>query len=63
MRLITRDYGTCTYTGLLPSFLSHTVQKMGREPGRFHQVYDDVLCVVLVIELLPVFDLAECHSV
>jgi len=42
---------------LLPSFLSHTVQKTKREPGQFDHVCDDILCmalcVVLVIELLP----------
>ena len=43
--------------------MSHTVQETRREPGRSHHVHDDevcvVLCVVLVIELLPmhvVFD-------
>lgn len=31
---------------LLPNFSSHTVQKMGRKPGRFDYVCIDVLCVV-----------------
>ena len=44
-------------TSLVPSFFSHTVQKMGREPGRFDHVHDSILRMVLyavwVIELSP----------
>ena len=46
---------------LLPSFLSHTVQKMGREPGRFDHVRDDVLCVALCVVL--VIELSPTHAV
>ena len=58
---------TCLVPRLLPSFLSHTVQKTGREPGRFDHVRDDVLyvvlCVVLVIELSPTHAiLTHCQS-
>jgi len=39
---------------LLPSFLLHTVQKTGREPGRFDDLLlGMVLCVIWGIELLP----------
>jgi len=42
---------------LLPSFLLHTVQKTGRESGRFDHLHKDVLGMVLwvvwVIQLLP----------
>ena len=48
---------------LLPSFLSHTLQKTGREPGRFDHVHDDILCVVLcmvwIIELSPMHAVFE----
>ena len=52
---------------LPPSFLSHTVQKTGREPGRFHHVHNDVLClalrVVWVIELSPMHVAFEALTV
>ena len=46
---------------LLPSFLSHTVQKTGREPRQFDHVRDDVLCVVLCMVL--VIELSPTHAV
>jgi len=40
---------------------------MGREPGRFDHVHDDVLCMVLcialVIELSPTQAVLECLTV
>ena len=51
------DIGFILIPRLLPSFLLHTVQRTGREPGQFYHVRDDVLCIVLcvvwVIKLLP----------
>ena len=48
---------------LLPSFLLHTVQKTGREPGQFDHLHKDVLCMVLcvvwVIELSPMHTALE----
>ena len=45
------------YSNLTPAFLHMLCKINGGEPGRFHHVHDDVLCeilcVVLVIELLP----------
>ena len=36
---------------------------MGREPGRFDHVPRDILCVVLIIELLPTHsDLKYCPA-
>ena len=55
--------GSSLIPRLLPSFLSHTVQKMGREPGRYDHVRDDVLCMVLVIELLHTHAVLECITV
>ena len=40
-----------SFPGSSPAF-SHTVHKMGREPGRSHNVHDDVLCVVLCVVLV-----------
>ena len=44
----------CESCSLVPRLISsYTVQKMGREPGSFDPVGDDVLCVVWIIKLLP----------
>ena len=47
----------------LPSFLSHTVQKikMGREPGQFDRLRNDVLCVVSCV--VWVIELSPTHAV
>ena len=51
----------------LPTFCRILYKKMGREPGQFDHVRDDVLCVVLcvvlVIELLPTHVVMERISV
>ena len=46
---------------LLPSFMSHTAQKAGREPGRFDHMRGDVLCMVLCV--VWVIKLPPMHAV
>ena len=51
----------CNRFSLVPRLLH---RKKGREPGRFHHVPRDivcvVLCVVLIIELLPTQSDSKC---
>ena len=46
---------------LLHSFLSHTLQKVGREPGRFYPMQDDLVCVVLCVDWVS--ELSPTHTV
>ena len=46
---------------LLHSFLSHTLQKVGREPGRFYPMQDDLVCVVLCVDWVS--ELSPTHAV
>jgi len=60
------DAREASFPGSSPAFCC-ILYNMGREPGQFDHVHDDVLCMVLcvvwVIEFLPMHSVFECLTV